>query len=1029
MTETSKSKAELLDQIEALKARISELEQHSTTGTSGSVPSECEENIRAIFDNLADGVLLVDTETLRLHSSNTEFCRMSGYQPDSIPHLSVSDIHPPEDLPRIMEYLEKQVDGKIQLAMDIPVKRSDGSTFYADINAFPVVLDGRRHLVGVFRDMTQRRALEMDLRNSEAAMRAVLDATTESALLVAIDGTFLALNKTAAQRLGGTVQKLLGKNGVELAKNVLPADALEACIKQFNKILQSTKATRVEIDYDGRTFDTTMYPILDEQAKVASIAVFAGDITEQKTAQGRLKASEAAMKAILDATTESVLLVDVNKKIVAINRMSARRFDGTPEDMVGMDVRTMLHRTMPHDAAEVRLARLDTVIRSGQPVTFEDRREERVFESSLFPVFDDTGNVSAVAIFARDITEQKKTIEQLRAGEATMKAILDATTESVLLVDANKRILSLNKTAAERLGMSPQDLVGANLEQLLRQAMPPEAVDERIAYGDKVMQSGKPFRMEDQREGRTLDTNMYPVFDAAGNATSMVVFARDITEQKKAQQALEKSESWYRSLIELGATVYAVLDPDGTVRYESPTLKRVYGWEPREIVGKNVFELVHPDDIEYAKERLAGLLERPGAVEEAEIRYRHKNGTWVTIAVSGVNLIKEPAIRGIVLTSHDITRRKELEEAITKSERKYRTLVEHAGDIVVIDRDGVFLFINASAAERVGATAEYATGKTMWDFFPEQIADLQVESIRTIIKSGQSRNFTGLTEIRGEKRWYNATIEPIPETDGTVSTALIVARDIHDSKQAEQELAELRQRMTKAERLASMGTIAATLSHRVTQPLTAITLSIENALAELETAEVPDSITRSLERGLDGASQIGSIIDNLRHLAKSSEESTREPVDLELLVSEVFRLLSQTAQSANVSLNVSGIDRLPTVLANRFEIEQAFFALVQNAIHAADGVRSHSVTISGSCADREVELRFSDDCGGIAPEDADRVFEPFFTTKAIGKGTGLGLCIAEQIVNRAGGRIRFENRVGKGSTFIVTLPGPDKKTL
>ncbi len=895
MSETSKSKAELLEEIVVLRRRI---EQLQISNQRSLVSMESDGNLQALFDNIPDGILVANAETHKFHKANKKMCHMLGCQEHEIRQLAVTDIHPAEAIPRVLDHFNKQARGEMNVAPDIPVKRKDDTIFYADVNAFPIHLDGREYVAGVFRDVTERRCLESRLRNSEAALR-----------------------------------------------------------------------------------------------------------------------------AILDATTESVLLVDPDMKIVAINKMSAQRFGGSPEEMIGRDVSTLLRKTMPTKIAEARLARLQAVFDSGQPVTFEDNREQWFFESSLFPVFDDSGNVSAVAIFARDITDQKRTIEQLRAGEATMKAILDATTESVFLIDTNKRILSLNKTAAERLGMSDQDLVGANLEQLLRQAMPPEAVDDRIAYGDRVMQSGKPLRMEDQREGRTFDTNMYPVFDAAGNVTSMVVFARDITEQKKAQQALEESEAWYRSLIELGTTVYAVLDPDGTIRYESPTLKRVYGWEPGEVVGKNILELVHPDDVEYAGQRLARLLKRPGDVEEAEVRYRHKDGSWLTIAVSGVNLMDEPAIKGIVLTSHNITRRKELEDAIIQNEQKYRTLVESAGEtIAAIDVDGVFHFVNTVGAERLGTTPEQMIGKNMWDFFPMQIADQQVQVVRAVVNSAQGRTIRSLTDIQGEKRWYNTTIEPITEADGTTQAALIIARDIHSIELAELELAELRQRMARAERFACMGIIGATLSHRVTQPLTAITLSIENTLAELEATETPEPVTRFLKRGLDGASQIGSIVDNLRALARSSEESTKEPVDLGSLVDEVVRLLTQPALSANVSLNVLNVDKLPPILASRFEIEQVFFALVQNAIQAADGEQEHNVTISGSSTDDQVELRFSDDCRGIAPEDFDRVFEPFFTTKAIGTETGLGLCVAEYIVKRAGGDISLESHLGKGTTFIVTLP-------
>jgi len=103
-------------------------------------------------------------------------------------------------------------------------------------------------------------------------------------------------------------------------------------------------------------------------------------------------------------------------------------------------------------------------------------------------------------------------------------------------------------------------------------------------------------------------------------------------------------------------------------------------------------------------------------------------------------------------------------------------------------------------------------------------------------------------------------------------------------------------------------------------------------------------------------------------------------------------------------------------------LEQVFFALVDNAIQAADGKKAYQLVISGILKAKHIELRFSDNCGGIAPEHLNKIFEPFFTTKPAGKATGLGLCIVEHVVSRAGGNVRVESKPGEGTTFYITLP-------
>ncbi|GAI40154.1 unnamed protein product [marine sediment metagenome] len=116
------------------------------------------------------------------------------------------------------------------------------------------------------------------------------------------------------------------------------------------------------------------------------------------------------------------------------------------------------------------------------------------------------------------------------------------------------------------------------------------------------------------------------------------------------------------------------------------------------------------------------------------------------------------------------------------------------------------------------------------------------------------------------------------------------------------------------------------------------------------------------------------------------------------------------------------MDELPSIYSNEKDLEQLFFALVDNAIQAADGKNSRQLIISGAVKDEHIELRFADNCSGIAPENLDKIFEPFFTTRPAGEGTGLGLCVVERIVSGAGGKIHVASKAGEGSTFFVTLP-------
>jgi signal transduction histidine kinase len=206
----------------------------------------------------------------------------------------------------------------------------------------------------------------------------------------------------------------------------------------------------------------------------------------------------------------------------------------------------------------------------------------------------------------------------------------------------------------------------------------------------------------------------------------------------------------------------------------------------------------------------------------------------------------------------------------------------------------------------------------------------------------------------------------------------------------------------------------------LTQPLTVIRLLIENALAKLETTSSPKAVIEKLRDSLTEVSNITSVVDRLRSLARKSSGKNFKEVDLGAIASRIVNLLNESVHLHGFSLCLEDMDELPHIYSSDRDMEQLFFSLVDNALQEGHGDRR--LVIKGDVKGEFVELSFSDNCGGISPENIDRIFEPFYTTKPTGQGTGLGLCIVQDIVSRTGGKVRVESIFGVGTTFFVTLP-------
>jgi PAS domain S-box-containing protein len=152
--------------------------------------------------------------------------------------------------------------------------------------------------------------------------------------------------------------------------------------------------------------------------------------------------------------------------------------------------------------------------------------------------------------------------------------------------------------------------------------------------------------------------------DAGGNPVGFVGVSRDITERKRAEEALQRSEHYFRSLIENALDVITIVNGDGTIRYVSPSSERVLGYTPVDSVGKGGFEFVHPEDLPTVMTAFAHAIHCPGETLRVEHRVRHKNGSWRVLEAIGRNLLDDPAVAGIVVNSRDITERKEAEAAL-----------------------------------------------------------------------------------------------------------------------------------------------------------------------------------------------------------------------------------------------------------------------------------------------------------------------------------------------------------------------------
>jgi len=497
--------------------------------------------------------------------------------------------------------------------------------------------------------------------------------------------------------------------------------------------------------------------------------------------------------------------------------------------------------------------------------------------------------------------------------------------------------------------------------------------------------------------------------------------AKDATEHKKAGEEIKRAaEEWGRTFNAIADLVF-IVDKDFTITKMNKALPEALKLKPKDIIGKKCYELLHKSDKPW-----------PGCPFEKTKKDKEPRTQEVDDPNIGIPLLittspifdDKGKLVGALHIAKDITEHKRAEEALRVSQQQKRAILDSIPDLAWLkDKEGIYIAANEPLCQAFGMKLEDLIGKTDFDISPEDLAERYRADDQEVMKSGKRKRIEEpWGKKKGERIWIETIKTPIYNNKGEVIGTSGIARDITERKQAEDELSKYREKMARAEQLASLGTLSATIAHRLNSPLTAIRLSIENSLADLETTSCPDTVTEDLKDGLSGVSEVVSIVDSFRDFARKSSEKIVSQVDVKAVAEKIVKLLIESARRGKVSLHLKGMDELPAIYSNEKDLEQLFFALIDNAIQAADGKKSHQLIIDGAVKDKQIELRFADDCGGIAAENLGKIFEPFFTTRPAGEGTGLGLCVVEHIVSRVGGKIHVASKAGEGSTFLVTLP-------
>ncbi|MFH0990051.1 MAG: PAS domain S-box protein [bacterium] len=685
---------------------------------------ESELKFRTLFDNILDGILIADMETRRFYLGNKAICQMIGYTQDEIYHVGVNDIHPPEHLPYVLEQFNRQARREISLAEDIPIKRKDGSVFYADIKSTPVTLSGRIFIIGVFRDITERKLAEQARRESEAQYRLIVEHATDLIYTLDNRGNVIFVNSAISRLLGYSPDEIVGRRYLDFVR---PDFQKRAERNFFTQWLRKTPFVYFEAPVlmkDGREvwLGQNVVLIFKNDDPVGFSAV-SRDITENKKVIEILAERERTSKLNADIaalwnqneTLNTVLKKCAEAMVLHLDAAFARiwtlnREENVLELQASAGLYTHLngpHRRVPVGSksqvgliAEERKPRvINSVI--GDPLIGDQEWavREGMVSFAGYPLIVEGQVLGVIAMFFRRPLselilntlelvvekiaigiERKRAEESLKQSVSLLQATLESTTDGILVVDRSGKITSYNTQFSE-MWKVPDEVVASRdddraLNCVLEQLKNPEAFISKVRelYAQPDASS---YDVLDFKDGRIFERYSRPQ-RVDGKPVGRVWSFRNVTERERMEMVLIASELELRRVWEGSFDGMRVVDGEGTILMVNEAYCAMTGKGREELVGKPIsiitVESQQQHILERHKQRFSSGTIEPRAEKQLELWDGRK--IWFEVSNSPIEIEGQP--KRILSIFRDVTVRKQAEialgEAITEREKLIQEL-------------------------------------------------------------------------------------------------------------------------------------------------------------------------------------------------------------------------------------------------------------------------------------------------------------------------------------------------------------------